>query len=117
MLTAIATSKSTVLGLRLDHDRRAWIEDTAAQQGVSVRAVFEALIDRARTEEAAFNSFLGGDEPGTLRNGTDVGSAAGGPGPAPRNAGRIGPVGEGFVGLLIGVGVLMLVCFWIGDRQ
>ena len=40
----------------------------------------------------------------------------------PNNAGGvglggIGPVGEGFVGLLIGVGVLMLVCFWIGDRQ
>ncbi len=31
--------------------------------------------------------------------------------------GGIGPVGEGFVGLLIGVGLLMLVCFWIGDRQ
>ncbi|MGD0881868.1 MAG: c-type cytochrome [Acidimicrobiales bacterium] len=40
----------------------------------------------------------------------------------PNNAGGvglggIGPVGEGFVGLLIGVGLLMLVCFWIGDRQ
>ena len=39
----------------------------------------------------------------------------------PNNAGGaglggVGPVGEGFVGLLIGVGVLMLVCFWIGDR-
>ena len=31
--------------------------------------------------------------------------------------GGIGPVGEGFVGLLFGVGVLMLVCFWIGDRS
>ena len=30
--------------------------------------------------------------------------------------GGIGPVGEGFVGLLVGVGILMLVCFWIGDR-
>ena len=30
--------------------------------------------------------------------------------------GGIGPVGEGFIGLLVGVGVLMLVCFWIGDR-
>jgi ubiquinol-cytochrome c reductase cytochrome c subunit len=30
--------------------------------------------------------------------------------------GGVGPVGEGFVGLLIGVGILMLVCFWIGDR-
>jgi hypothetical protein len=74
VLTAIATSKSTVLGLRLDHDRRAWIEDTAAQQGVSVRAVFEALIDRARAEEAAFNSFLGADDAGGGRNGRDSGS-------------------------------------------
>ncbi len=30
--------------------------------------------------------------------------------------GGVGPVGEGFVGLLLGVGVLFLVCFWIGDR-
>jgi ubiquinol-cytochrome c reductase cytochrome c subunit len=30
--------------------------------------------------------------------------------------GGIGPVGEGFVGLLLGVGILMLVSFWIGDR-
>jgi ubiquinol-cytochrome c reductase cytochrome c subunit len=30
--------------------------------------------------------------------------------------GGVGPVGEGFVGLLLGVGALMLVCFWIGDR-
>ena len=25
-------------------------------------------------------------------------------------------LGGQFVGLLIGVGILMLVCFWIGDR-
>ncbi len=30
--------------------------------------------------------------------------------------GGIGPVTEGFVGLLFGVGGLALVCFWIGDR-
>jgi ubiquinol-cytochrome c reductase cytochrome c subunit len=30
--------------------------------------------------------------------------------------GGIGPVAEGFIGLLIGVGGLMLVAFWIGDR-
>jgi ubiquinol-cytochrome c reductase cytochrome c subunit len=30
--------------------------------------------------------------------------------------GGIGPVGEGFVGLLVGVGLLMLICFWIGER-
>ncbi|MBV8462216.1 MAG: c-type cytochrome [Acidimicrobiales bacterium] len=31
--------------------------------------------------------------------------------------GGIGPVGEGFIGLLVGVGILMLVGFWIGDRS
>ena len=31
--------------------------------------------------------------------------------------GGIGPVGEGFIGLLLGVGILMAVCFWIGDRR
>ena len=30
--------------------------------------------------------------------------------------GGIGPVAEGFVGLLIGVGGLMLVAFWLGER-
>jgi ubiquinol-cytochrome c reductase cytochrome c subunit len=30
--------------------------------------------------------------------------------------GGVGPVAEGFVALLIGVGGLALVCFWIGDR-
>ncbi|HUY64745.1 MAG TPA: c-type cytochrome [Acidimicrobiales bacterium] len=30
--------------------------------------------------------------------------------------GGIGPVAEGFIGLLIGVGGLMLIAFWIGDR-
>lgn len=53
MLSPIATTKSSVLGLRLDNDRRAWVEATAVEQGVSVRAVFEALIDRARAEELA----------------------------------------------------------------
>jgi ubiquinol-cytochrome c reductase cytochrome c subunit len=31
--------------------------------------------------------------------------------------GGIGPVAEGFVALLIGVGGLALVCFWIGERS
>jgi len=30
--------------------------------------------------------------------------------------GGIGPVAEGFVGLLVGVGGLMLIAFWLGDR-
>lgn len=31
--------------------------------------------------------------------------------------GGIGPVAEGFVGLLVGVGGLMLIAFWIGERS
>ncbi|HVA53051.1 MAG TPA: c-type cytochrome [Acidimicrobiales bacterium] len=31
--------------------------------------------------------------------------------------GGLGPVAEGFVGLLLGLGLLMLVCYWIGDRS
>jgi ubiquinol-cytochrome c reductase cytochrome c subunit len=30
--------------------------------------------------------------------------------------GGVGPVTEGFIALLFGVGGLMLICFWIGDR-
>lgn len=40
----------------------------------------------------------------------------------PNNAGGfglggVGPVAEGFVALLFGVGGFMLICFWIGDRS
>ena len=31
--------------------------------------------------------------------------------------GGVGPVAEGFVALLFGVGALMLVCYWIGERS
>jgi ubiquinol-cytochrome c reductase cytochrome c subunit len=31
--------------------------------------------------------------------------------------GGIGPVAEGFIGLLFGVGGIMLVAFWLGDRK
>jgi hypothetical protein len=49
----MATSKSTVLGIRLDHERRAWIEAEAARRGLSVRGLVEEMIDGARTGEAA----------------------------------------------------------------
>jgi hypothetical protein len=45
----MATSKSTVVGIRLDHDRRAWVEAEAARRGVSMRGLFEGMIDEART--------------------------------------------------------------------
>ena len=49
----MATTKSTVVGIRLDHERRAWVEAEAARLGVSVRGLFEGMIDEARTEGRA----------------------------------------------------------------
>jgi len=37
--------------------------------------------------------------------------------PGGAGLGGVGPVAEGFVALLFGVGGLMLVCYWIGDRS
>jgi hypothetical protein len=45
----MATSKSTVVGIRLDHERRAWVEAEAARLGVSMRGLFEGMIDEARS--------------------------------------------------------------------
>ncbi len=36
--------------------------------------------------------------------------------PGGAGLGGVGPVTEGFVGLLFGVGGFMLICYWIGDR-
>ena len=47
----MATTKSTVVGIRLDHERRAWVEAEAARLGVSVRGLFEGMIDKARSGE------------------------------------------------------------------
>lgn len=45
---------------------------------------------------------------GRLQHPTNPGGAA---------LGGVGPVAEGFVALLIGVGGLALICFWIGERS
>jgi ubiquinol-cytochrome c reductase cytochrome c subunit len=37
--------------------------------------------------------------------------------PGGSDLGGVGPVAEGFIALLIGVGGLALVCFWIGERS
>jgi len=37
--------------------------------------------------------------------------------PGGAGLGGVGPVAEGFVALLIGVGGLVGICFWIGERQ
>ena len=39
------------------------------------------------------------------------------PDPGGAGLGGVGPVAEGFVALLIGVGGLALICFWIGERS
>jgi hypothetical protein len=57
----MVTSKSTVLGLRLDHDRRAWVEAEAARRGVSVRVLFEGLIDEAQADETRVGANAAGD--------------------------------------------------------
>ncbi len=102
MLSPIATTKSSVLGLRLDHDRRAWVEAIAVEQGVSVRAVFEALIDRARADELAdVPPFAERDHDGGLNvlaapaGGAydGVPPAGGGGGPAGAQAPALGPQG------------------------
>jgi hypothetical protein len=49
----MATTKSTVVGIRLDNERRAWVEAEAARLGVSVRGLFEGMIDEARSGEQA----------------------------------------------------------------
>jgi hypothetical protein len=55
----MATTKSTVLGFRLDHERRAWVEGEAARRGVTVRVLFEGLIDQAHAVASV------PDEPGS----------------------------------------------------
>jgi hypothetical protein len=45
----MASTKSTVVGIRLDHERRAWVEAEAARRGVSMRGLFEGMIDEARS--------------------------------------------------------------------
>jgi len=65
----MATSKSTVVGIRLDNERRAWVDAEAARLGVSVRGLFEGMIDDARSGGAAEASRaiagLGWAAPGT----------------------------------------------------
>jgi ubiquinol-cytochrome c reductase cytochrome c subunit len=39
------------------------------------------------------------------------------PNPGGLALGGVGPVAEGFVALLLGVGALALICFWIGERS
>jgi hypothetical protein len=72
----MATSKSTVLGLRLDHDRRAWVEGEAARRGVTVRVLFEGLIDQAQADRSAGADL--GEAPSESATGPGVGEPAAG---------------------------------------
>jgi hypothetical protein len=68
----MVTSKSTVLGLRLDHHRRAWVEGEAARRGVTVRVLFEGLIDQAQAGEFA-GADMGAVAPSESATGQGVG--------------------------------------------
>jgi ubiquinol-cytochrome c reductase cytochrome c subunit len=84
------------------------------------RADPRQMVEAIRTGPSNMPHF----SPGTLSNQqvTDIVAYVTGPIQHPHNVGGlglggIGPVAEGFVGLLIGVGGLMLVAFWLGDRR
>jgi len=76
------TSKSTVLGLRLDHDRRGWVEAEAARQGVTVRVLFERMIDDAQSGEAPSASSSAAASTSVPDVGIDSSQAVRTPGPS-----------------------------------
>ena len=55
--------------------------------------------------------------PGARRGGLRHGEDPAPDQPRRCRLGGVGPVAEGFVALLIGVGGLALICFWIGERS
>jgi ubiquinol-cytochrome c reductase cytochrome c subunit len=84
-------------------------------RGVTAQQIVEAM----RTGPANMPRFSGNL---TDRQVTDIVSYVTGRLQHPTNPGGaalggVGPVAEGFVALLIGVGGLALICFWIGERS
>lgn len=98
----MATSKSTVVGIRLDHERRAWVEAEAARLGVSVRGLFEGMIDEARSGETAEASLaiagLGSAAPSAATAPTPDGAPADSGGGHPADRGRSDPFREASAG-------------------
>jgi ubiquinol-cytochrome c reductase cytochrome c subunit len=83
-------------------------------RGVTAQQVVEAI----RTGPANMPRFSGNL---TDRQVTDIVSYVTGrlqhpDNPGGAGLGGVGPVAEGFVGLFVGVGVCMLIGFWVGDR-
>jgi ubiquinol-cytochrome c reductase cytochrome c subunit len=88
---------------------------TLNNKNITARQVVEAM----RTGPANMPRFSGNLTDAQVR---DIVSYVTGRIQHPVNAGGfqlggVGPVAEGFVALLIGVGGLALICFWIGDRS
>jgi hypothetical protein len=77
----MATTKSTVLGFRLDHERRAWVEGEAARRGVTVRVLFEGLIDQAQAAGSGTTAIPG--ETGTHEERLPAPTEGRGPRPPP----------------------------------
>jgi ubiquinol-cytochrome c reductase cytochrome c subunit len=87
---------------------------TLNNKNVTARQVVEAM----RTGPANMPRFSGNLTDAQVRDITSyvVGRIQHPTDPGGFSLGGVGPVAEGFVALLIGVGGLALICFWIGDR-
>jgi hypothetical protein len=104
----LPSSKSTVVGVRLDHERRAWLESEAARQGVTLRVLVERMIDQGRADEGMTTPDIGsadGSESASApvgpvrRNGTGEGITDNGPatrdlGPRPQPRADVMPLTE-----------------------
>jgi len=87
---------------------------TLNNKNITARQVVEAM----RTGPANMPRFSGNLTDAQVRDIVSyvVGRIQHGTNPGGFSLGGVGPVAEGFVALLIGVGGLALICFWIGDR-
>jgi ubiquinol-cytochrome c reductase cytochrome c subunit len=88
---------------------------TLNNKNITARQVVEAM----RTGPANMPRFSGNLTDAQVRDITSyvVGRIQHPTNPGGFSLGGVGPVAEGFVALLIGVGGLALICFWIGDRS
>jgi ubiquinol-cytochrome c reductase cytochrome c subunit len=98
-------------------DALAYGTNAPSLQNRSVTA--QQIVEAMRTGPANMPRFSGNLTDAQVR---DITSYVTGRIQHPVNAGGfslggVGPVAEGFVALLIGVGGLALICFWIGDRS
>jgi ubiquinol-cytochrome c reductase cytochrome c subunit len=98
-------------------DALAYGTNAPSLQNRSVTA--QQVVEAMRTGPANMPRFSGNLTDAQVRDITSyvVGRIQHPTNPGGFSLGGVGPVAEGFVALLIGVGGLALICFWIGDRS